>query len=288
MGRDLTDRTKAQVARRQNGGEPQMSQQIKDAIADRATWLDGYREQIERALPRHMNADRMARLTLTAIRKNVKLALCSPMSFAGSLMTAAALGLEPNVGGECYLVPYERKNSGRYDCELIVGYQGYSKLFYQSPGAGHLDAQAVYEADEFNWRYGTNAYLHHKPARGDRGEIVAYYALATLTSGATPFVVLSPDEVRDLRNGKEGPSGDIPDPQRWMERKTAVRQLVKLLPKSPQLAAAAQADERSGEELYRDRLAERQAEDDVIDVPPGDIHEGTDNTDPTPNGDNEQ
>lgn len=283
MAENLKARARQTVARRRDDGEQEMSAHLRNAIEDKASWLEGFRAQIERALPRHMSADRMARLTLTAVRKNMNLALCTPASFAGALLTSAALGLEPNVNGECYLVPYRNKTAGgRYEAELIVGYQGYSKLFYQSPGAGHLDAQAVYEADEFEWEYGTRAFLRHKPARGDRGEITDYYALATLASGAAPFVVLSPEEVKELRRGKVGPSGDIPDPQRWMERKTAVRQLVKLLPKSPILAAAAQVDERAGEELYRDRLAERQAEDDVIDVPPGDIG------DTEPNGDTEE
>ena len=42
---------------------------------------------------------------------------------------------------------------------------------------------------------------------------------------------------------------DIPDPQRWMERKTAIRQLTKLLPRSISLAMAAQVDEAVGRDL---------------------------------------
>src|SRR3546814_12330781 len=45
--------------------------------------------------------------------------------------------------------------------------------------------------------------------------------------------------------------------QRWMERKTALRQLIKLLPKSSALDAAARADERAGSELHAERVEER-------------------------------
>lgn len=283
MAQNVRERTRRTVARRNQGEGGGQPTQLDTKVSQVAGYLTRIQGEIQRALPRHMDADRMARLTLTAIRKTPNLALCTEVSFAGALMTASALGLEPGVEGECYLVPYKNTNQNTgavsYECSLIVGYQGYTKLYYQTPLAGHLDAQPVYEADEFDYELGTAAFLRHKPARGDRGEVVDYYAMASLTSGACPFVVLSPEQVKVLRRGKVGPSGDIPDPQRWMERKTVLRQLVKLLPKSPTLAAAAAADERSGAELYRDRMAERGAEDDLLDLAPENV-ETDDPTDP--------
>jgi recombination protein RecT len=224
-----------------------------------ARYLHDLQPEIARALPRGMNADRVTRLALTTVRKSVveaakrgdvtkSLAYCSPESFAGSLLTAAALGLEPDVNAEAYLVPY------RGECTLIVGYQGLVKLFYQHPLAKHLECDTVRERDQFDYAKGTAPFLTHKPALGDRGEIIAYYGAATLTTGAVSFVVLTPEEVKALRRGKEGPSGDIPDPMRWMEKKTAIRQLFKLLPKSTTLQVALAVDERPGTELYRDRL----------------------------------
>ena len=199
----------------------------------------------------------MARLALTVVRKTPLLSQCTPQSFAGALLTAAALGLEPGVNDEAYLVPYRDKKKGIVEAQLIIGYQGMAKLFYQHPLAQNLDAQVVYENDEFDYEMGTAQYLRHKPALSDRGKIVAYYAVAKLTTGATAFTVLSPQEVKTLRRGKVGTSGDIPDPQHWMERKTVLRQLIKLLPKSANLITAAASDERAGSELYRDRMLEK-------------------------------
>lgn len=194
-----------------------------------------------------VDADRMARIVLTEIRKNPKLNYSTPESFAGAVLTCAQLGLEPGgATGEAYLVPYDHKRgplAGKTECQLIVGYQGLSKLFYQHPLSAHLDGQAVHEFDEFDYTYGTKPYLHHRPTRGDRGEIVAYYGVGSLQSGASRFVVLTPDEVKELRGGRVGPKGDIADPQRWMERKTAVRQVLKLLPKSTALSVAVAVDE---------------------------------------------
>jgi recombination protein RecT len=154
------------------------------------------------------------------------------------------------VEGESYLVPYKG------ECTLIVGYKGYNKLYWQHPLARHLDAQAVREADEFDYAYGLDPFLRHKPGRGDRGKVTDYYAVAQLATGARMFVVLSPEEVRALRRGKTGPSGDIPDPQGWMERKTVLRQLFKLTPKSRTLARAIESDEVGGHTLRQRQIAE--------------------------------
>lgn len=218
-----------------------------------ARYIESLGSQIARALPAHLNGDRMTRLALTAVRRTPDLAECSDVSMAGAILTAAALGLEPNTPTqECYLVPYAG------EVTLIVGYQGFVKLFWQHPLAASLRAEAVYEADDFAYTYGTGAFLRHTPNKRaeDRGQVIYYYAHATLKSGAEAFVVLTPEEVKALRK-KEGPNGNIPDPQLWMERKTCIRQLFKMLPKTPNMALAARADEAGGTELYRAAAAER-------------------------------
>lgn len=234
-------------------------------------FLEAIKPEIARALPRHMGGDRMARIALTVVRQSVRtakpgmsLAECAPESFAGSLMTAAALGLEPHINGEAYLVPYKQ------ECTLIVGYQGYAKLFWQHPMAHHLDAQAVYERDEFDYHYGARPDLVHKPYRGadGRGEITHYWAAASTTSGGVSFVVLTADEVKRLRKGKVGPTGDIPDPMHWMERKTPLRQLFKLIPKTPTLGAALAVDEQTGAVLLARQIPRAIAAGEAIETLP--------------------
>jgi recombination protein RecT len=223
-----TDRARAAVARRADQGSgPTLAQYFRSLEPEMA-----------RALPKHMPAERMARIALTTVRrdKTGKLGRCTPESFAGALLTAAQLGLE--VGNdEAYLVPY----SG--EVTLIVGYQGYAKLFWQSPLARHLDAQAVHAADFFEYEYGLSPRLVHRPAMvADRGPVVAFYAVAALSTGGSAFVVLSPEQVKALRATSKRP--DVRDPMMWMERKTALRQLFKLLPKSAELNAALAADDQ--------------------------------------------
>lgn len=226
----------------------------KDKRVELQRFISSLEPEIAKALPNAMNADRMARIALTLVRQSDiqankdgkpqnSLAVCDPMSVAGALLTASVLGLEPGVNQEAYLVPYKR------ECTLIVGYQGLAKLFWQHPLAHYLDAHAVYENDLFDYEYGLDQFLRHKPARGERGPVTDYWAAGKLTTGANRFVVLSIAEAKALRGGKVGPSGSIADPMRWMERKTALRQLLKLLPKSTALAAAMAVDEQRGSVL---------------------------------------
>lgn len=185
-------------------------------------YIERMKPEIARALPKHMDADRMARLAITLLRKNPDLLKCTQVSFGACLMTATALGLEPGVNDEAYLIPYKvnGRDMGR-ECTFVVGYQGFVKLFWQHPLARHIDAQAVHERDEFDYAYGLNPFLTHKPAAGDRGDIVNYYAVAALSTGAKAFVVLTPDEIKALRQGKVGPDPKFKggDPMHWMERK---------------------------------------------------------------------
>lgn len=246
-----------------NGGQQPSTEVATQRQSGIGGFLAELRPQIERALPKHLNADRMARLALTEVRKTPKLAECTPASFAGALLTAAALGLEVGTTGDAYLVPYEHHKGpmrGQTECQLIVGYQGIARLFWQHPLAAGLDAQAVHEHDDFDYAYGTAKFLRHKPAIGDRGKVICYYAVAELTTGATHFVVLSPEEVKRLRGGKVGTSGQIDDPMHWMERKTALRQCLKTLPKSTTLANAIEAEDRGGAGLYQEQAAQREVE----------------------------
>lgn len=237
-------------------GEVLPPRQDRPSMATMLTQMQG---EIARALPRHMSGDRFARIVLTQIRKTPQLATCTPESFFGALLTASALGLEPGVSGECYLVPYRDKKSGRIDCELIVGYQGVAKLFWQHPLASRLDSGYVCARDHFDWSKGLVRKLEHVPAKDNRGPVTHYYAIVELSTGAQQFDVFTADQIRILRRGKVGSSGDIPDPEHWMERKTALKQVLKLMPKAYELAHVMAVDETVGSIAAAQQITEQRA-----------------------------
>lgn len=245
------------------------SQNVRSAVEKKneqptvSSFLEQMKPQISRALPRHMNADRLARIALTEVRRTPLLGECTPESFGGALMTIAQLGLEPGAAtGEAYLIPFKNTKAGTYEVQLIIGYKGMAKLYWQSPLAKSLDAQAVHENDHFDFAYGLEPRLEHKPALSGRGQVKAYYAVATLTSGGSSFVVLSPEDVEAIRRrSKAKDDGPWKTDYDAMAKKTCVRQLFKLLPKSPELT---QAEANDG--AVRTDISE-----DAIDTIPGEV-----------------
>lgn len=231
----MTTNARNAVARRaeqtgqvqQAGGKPTLAQQI-----------ERMRPEIARALPKHMDADRIARIALTTLRRTPKLGECSPESFLGALMTCSQLGVEPGgPTGEAYLIPYKG------EVTFVLGYKGMAKLFWQSPMAKSLSAQVVYEGDHFEYEYGLDQKLVHRPALSDRGRPIAYYAVATTVAGGSAFVVLSPEDVEKHRKHSSFPNGGPwRDHYESMAKKTCVRELFKLLPVSVELATASAHD----------------------------------------------
>src|SRR5690606_18650210 len=74
-------------------------------------------KQIAAALPKHMTPERMARIAFTAVQRQPPLLECSQQSLALAVINAAELGLETDLLGHAYLVPFKGKNG--YECQLI-------------------------------------------------------------------------------------------------------------------------------------------------------------------------
>jgi recombination protein RecT len=201
--------------------------------------LEKMRPAIAQALPKHISPDRIARIALTAIRSNPKLAECSPQSFLGSLLQASQLGLEVNTPlGQAYLIPYGNV------CTLVVGYQGMMDLGRRSGMVKAIYAHAVRENDEFNYELGLEPKLKHIPAEGDRGKLTHVYAVARLTDGEPIFTVLTVAEVELYRSrSRAANNGPWVTDYEAMALKTAVRRIFKWLPKSAEMALAASLDE---------------------------------------------
>ncbi|MFZ2445727.1 MAG: recombinase RecT [Syntrophobacteraceae bacterium] len=183
--------------------------------------------QLQRALPNNMNADRMARLALTLIRQKPALAQCNPMSFLGALMSASALGLEPNLVGHAYIVPYKRETT------LIVGYKGMLELVRRSGEViGNPVARLVYANDIFELEYGYEGdHFKHVPwfLRQDQhftegGAILGGYAKIRYKAGGsdifyTPIAVIHAHRARS-KDSEDGPWGTDYEP---MCLKTVIR-----------------------------------------------------------------
>ncbi len=134
-------------------------QKQETPIAKFSGFMDKLKPQLALALPKHMNADRMTRLALTAFSTNANLQACSAQSIAGSIMTAAQLGLEPGINGQGYLIPYKTT------CTFVPGWKGLVDLVARS-GRATVWTGAVYPGDKFEYQLGDSPFCRHIPGDG--------------------------------------------------------------------------------------------------------------------------
>jgi recombination protein RecT len=203
-------------------------------------------------LPKHMTAERMARIALIETRKNPKMMQADPATLIGAIMVASQLGLEPGVQGMCYLVPYWNSSKETFDVQLQVGYKGMMELAWRSNRVGSIFPEVVRANDRFMYQLGTDPKIEHIPASGDRGPITHFYCTAKLVpSGHPQFKVLELSEVEKIRDqhskAKTSDKGAGFAPWRdhfeAMGLKTAIRKNCKYLPSSPEFLTAIALDE---------------------------------------------
>ena len=211
--------------------------------------------EIKRALPSVLTPERFTRMALSALNNTPKLAECSQMSFLAALMNAAQLGLEPNTPlGQAYLIPYQ--NKGKLECQFQIGYKGIIELVYRNPLVQTIQAQAVYENDEFEYELGLNSRLFHRPALHDRGEVTLFYALFKLANGGYGFEVMSKEdmEVFAKRYSKAVASEYSPWKTNFedMAKKTVIKQVLKYAPIRTDFLKAVSMDESIKSDLSVD------------------------------------
>ncbi|MCX0338309.1 recombinase RecT [Acinetobacter radioresistens] len=200
-------------------------------------YMQKYKSQLEMALPKHMTADRMMRLTLTEFSKNPKLQQCSSNSIFSSIIIASQLGLEPGVNGQGYLVPYNGT------CTFIPGWKGLVDLA-QRGGRSSVWTGAVYEGDEFDYMLGDSPYCRHKPCgEFDESKLTHVYAIGRVKDSEMPIIEVWP--VRKVREHFKKTVIKGLQPTHYSHKhfeayakKVALLQVLKYMPQSIELSNA--------------------------------------------------
>lgn len=211
--------------------------------------LERLRPQIQMALPKHIDLNRMIRICLTTIQRNPKLLECTQDSLLGCLFQCVQLGLEPDgLLGHAYLIPFNDRKNNRVICTLIVGYKGLLKLARQSNEISSISARVVYSRDEFEYEFGLEDKLLHKPTHeDDPGEMTFAYAIFRYKGGGYHFDVMSKNEIDGIRKrSKSSDNGPWVTDYDEMAKKTVLRRASKMAPASIEdLARAVAIDSRS-------------------------------------------
>lgn len=268
---------KAQVKAQENKPKLTIYQAINKSV-----------DELGKALPKFMDAERLCRIAMTTIRNNPKLAECTQASILGAIFQSAQLGLEPDIEGQAYIIPYTNSKKvineqgktvwiKRLEAQFQIGYKGYIELFYRHGSAISIDMHTVYENDLFEYSYGTNRFLNHTPKLKDRGEPIGYYAIAILSNGGNVFKVMSKEECithgqkhsktyikvkyNEETNRYEKCEPHFEENSPWvtdtnaMCKKTVLIQLAKLLPKSIELQKALAMDNTTKSQVSADMFS---------------------------------
>lgn len=189
---------------------------------------------------------------INAVKKTPKLLECSPQTLFGSILLCAELGLKFNTPeGFCYILPYNTQ--GRMEAQFQLGYKGIVEIMYRSPRIVSVDAEAVYENDDFQYALGTGKFIKHTPCmEGPRGKLKCVYAVVKLKDSDEPlFKVVHKEELDKIKklskagNSQYSPYNNGTDIFNTMEAKAAIKLLSKYLPKSdPTLSKAISIDNR--------------------------------------------
>lgn len=214
------------------------------------------REQIAMALPQQMQSqqalDRFVRVCLTALNTTPKLFDCTLPSVLAAMVKSAQLGLEPDgTLGQAYLVPYGNQ------CQFIPGYRGLITLAQRTNRIQRVYAHVVFAADEFEFELGLEEKLVHKPAMGrysaegfenakafqalssERAPEftpVCAYGVIAYKDGSRRFEVVPADRMEKVRKASRGSDHPESPWQKWTEemwRKTAIKQVLRFEPLSP-------------------------------------------------------
>lgn len=202
--------------------------------------------EIKKALPSVMTPERFTRIVLSALNNTPQLQMCTPMSFIAALLNAAQLGLEPNTPlGQAYLIPY--KNKGTIEVQFQIGYKGLIELAYRTGQIQMIQAQEVYENDYFEYEFGLEPRLTHRPAYSDKGELVYFYSIFRTINGGYGFAVMSKADMDAFARtySKAFESDFSPWKTNYVEmaKKTVLKKALKYAPIKTEFQRALSTDE---------------------------------------------
>lgn len=237
------------------------TRQQSTAVAN-ARPIDLFKASLERAaptimkmLPAHVPAEKFKAMVVSAIAYDEKLLECSTHSLLRATAEAAELGLSLNKAlKEADILSVWSPNGSV--AQMRPRYMGLMKLARQSGDIVEIYAHVVRQGDVFDYEYGLDKRLVHKPLAGNKGELIAAYCVWQTKDGTKSFEVLDREKVLKSRDKSEGwkafNNGKIKSTpwatdEEEMWRKTAVRAASKYMPMSSEKFAAAVAIDNARE-----------------------------------------
>jgi len=230
-------------------------------------WFEAQKGEIARAVPKHIDPERLVRVALTACVQNPALLNCTRESLMQATLQSASLGLMPDgVMGQAYLIPYKDK------AQFQIGYQGLIELAYRTDRIAGIIADIVHEKDKFEFHREVAAdHFIHRPYEGDDdpGPATHAYAIVRRKDGTASVTVLPKSKIEKEHRAHSQARNSGPWTGHWeaMARKTAILVALKYEQKSSELARAIAVEERVDQGIEIPAEAEAILEAEVVKEP---------------------
>ena len=203
------------------------------------THLDEIRGRVLSVLPAEKAPDQFMAILAEYLTRNSDLYRCERHSLDDALIDCAMLGLEPGAPFElASILPFNvsEPNGPRHlVASLVIEYRGHMLQVYRTGRVKAIEARPVYAGDRFEYEFGRNPRLVHRPTNEDRGELVHAYAIARLMDGDPIFEVINRHDADQAR-------ADSPNARKknslWNRRpaamwcKTVIKKLAARLPRT--------------------------------------------------------
>ena len=207
-----------------------------------------FKEEVQKLAPdlEHMlgsdiSVGAFVEVATNAVIENPALLDCSAGSLVLAVRRSAQLKLRPD-GVEGAFIPRGKK------AFFEPMFQGVVRAMLRTGTVLKVEAHAVHKEDHFDYGYGLDPFMVHKPHRpqSERGMLTEVYAIVWLRNGERQFEVMDRDELIDIRdrlathNGRLNPA--YRDFEGEMYRKIAVKRLSKYIEQDAGLAAVVEYD----------------------------------------------
>lgn len=204
-------------------------------VKDHASLLQKQSQNLAEWITGGIDPQALIRFALHGLNADEKLRACTPVSIYLALLSCAVSGVEPGpLKGEAFLIPRNNKHTvnGRdvyiAEAQFMIGWRGIKRQGFRA--AINIVSNVVRERDDFDMDQGTAAFLRHKPALRNPGEIIGAYAYANIPRIDRPEIEwMNLDDLAKVRAaGANGPAWKAwPD---QMMRKSPLRRLGKRVP----------------------------------------------------------
>lgn len=229
--------------------KPVEKQQALKPIDVFSNKLSHYKANLKDLLNAHRMSEQEFMVTVVnAVKKTPALLDCDQATLFGAVLTSAELGLPPNTPMQlAFIIPYNNKRKIDNEWKTVkeaqfqIGYQGWIEIMLRNPKIESIDSGVVYNNEKWHFNKGLREPFSHEPLPpSTRGTPIGTYAIAWIKGSEKPKVVfLYKEEIDQFMKISQGAASDKSpwkdtekDPQKWMWRKTAIKQLSKELPKT--------------------------------------------------------